>query len=418
MTAGEKLIISCLKRKDQKTLVSVNSKWLDATERIRHNEVVEYIRESGEMMGVRTFCEKYKLDETEADSRPTYYLGELKNRYLYATLTDKIPIILREFSKKPTEKFSELQSLVSSLANTATETRDTVYSEDSSLRIKEYIERAKTSGVTYFSMGAPDMDKLFFGYRKQDLITIGGRAGSGKSWLLVYLTYLLEGVLQKHYEITGEFLEILFITNEMGEDEIKERLDCIKFGLPYQEFLEGKLSREQKKKYFDGLRSMKRSHIRIVYSCITLDELEMYIDLYNPAATFVDGSYLMEPLLGEGWEKITYITRGLKRITKSRRSPIINTTQLKRGSGKGASKGFEGQDDFAYSSSYTQDSDIAFRMFQDADMRYHDITGLEVAKGRRVPTGTVVVFQNDLSRMLHSLTLPAEAIKTEIKDDF
>lgn len=418
MTAGEKLIISCLKRKDQKTLVAVNPKWLDATERVKYNEVISYIRDSGEMMGVRTFCTKYKLSEKEADSRPTYYLGEVKNRFLYATLTDKIPTILKGFSGSPLEKFSELQSLISTLANTATETKDTVYSEDAEARISEYVERSKTSGVTYFSMGSEDMDKMFFGYRQQDLITIGGRAGSGKSWLLVYLTYLLEGVLKKHYEATGEFREILFITNEMGEDEIKERLDCVKFKLPYQEFLEGKLTRKDKKRYFDGLREMKRSHIRIVYSCITLDDLEMYVDLYNPAATFVDGSYLMEPQLGEGWEKITTITRGLKRITKSRRCPIINTTQLKRGSGKGASKGFEGQDDFAYSSSYTQDSDIAFRMYQDADMKYHEITGLEVAKGRRIPSGTVVIFQNDLSKMVHSLTLPVESMKPEIKDDF
>lgn len=418
MTAGDKLIIACLKRKDQKTLVSVNPKWLDTTERVRYTEVISYIRDSGEMMGVKTFCDKYKLSEGEADSRPTYYLGEIKNRYLYTTLTDKIPIILKGFSKSPLDKFSELQGLVSTLANTATETKDTVYSEDSDLRIAEYVERTKTSGVTYFSMGSEDMDKLFYGYRKQDLITIGGRAGSGKSWLLVYLTHLLEGVLRKHYEETGEFRELLLVTNEMGEDEMKERLDCIKFRLPYQEFLEGKLSRRDKSRYFAGLRSMKRSHIRIVYSCMTLDELEMYVDLYNPAATFVDGSYLMEPEMGEGWEKITYITRGLKRITKSRRCPIVNTTQLKRGSGKSASKGLEGQDDFAYSSSYTQDSDIAFRMFQDADMKYHEITGLEVAKGRRVPTGTVVVFQNDLSKMVHSLTIPVETIKPEIKDDY
>jgi replicative DNA helicase len=417
MTVGEKLIIACLQRKDQRTLVSVNRKWLDSTEVVKYKEALDYVKESGEMMGVKTFCDKYKLSASEVDSTPSYYLGELKNRYLYATLTDKVPVILKDFSKDPLDSFSELQELVSSLANTATETKDTLYSEDSALRIEEYLERARTGGVTYLSMGAPDMDKLFYGYRRTDVITIGGRGGAGKTWLMVYLTHLLEKELQKIYKETGEFKEILFVTNEMGEDEIKERLDCIKFSLPYRDFLSGTLTRSQKKKYFDGLRKMKRSHIRIVYSCMTLEELEMYIDLYQPAATFVDGSYLMEPKLGEGWEKITYVTRGLKRITKSRKSPIINSTQLKRGSGKGASKGFDGQDDFAYSSSYTQDSDIAFRMYQDADMKYHDLIGLEVVKGRRVTPETVLMFQNDLTRMVHSLTLPVEA-KPEIKDDF
>ena len=68
----------------------------------------------------------------------------------------------------------------------------------------------------------------------------------------------------------------------------------------------------------------------------------------------------------------------------------------------------DGQDDFAYSSSYTQDSDIAFRLFQDADMKFHSEIGAEVVKGRRVVTGTTIVFKNDLDLMDLSLTLPID----------
>lgn len=423
MTAGEELFVACLKRKDHKVLSVVQRKWLDGAEVRQYKFVMDYYREHGEMVGVKTFCEKFKLDADEVDSRPAFYLNALKERFIFATMSDNIPKILRGIKDDPREKLYELQSLIATLAVDAVESKDVLYSDDIESRIKDYEERMKSLGVTYLSMGCEDMDKVFYGYRKQDLITIGGKAGQGKSWLLVYLTFLLERVLQEKESLTGEtYGDILFITNEMGEEEIKERLDCIKFRLPYESFLKGTLTEREKGRYYRGLESLKknRSKIRIVYSCQTIDELSTYMGLYQPSAVFIDGSYLMEGKMQEGWEKIVFITRNLKRIAKSFKTPIINTTQLKRGSNKTGSKfALDGQDDFAYSSSYAQDSDIAIRMFQDADMKFHDLIGCEVVKGRRVVGGTTLIFQNDLSNMLHSITLPAdETREPERKDDF
>lgn len=423
MTVGEQLMVACLKRKDQKIISVIQRKWLDGMEVRQHKFIMDYYREHGELLGVKTFCDKFKLDADEVDSRPAFYLNGLKERFIFATMSDNIPKILRGIREDPREKLYELQSLIATLAVDAVESKDVLYSEDVEARIKDYEERMKSLGVTYLSMGCDDMDSVFYGYRKQDLITIGGKAGQGKSWLLVFLTFMLERVLHEKEELTGEtFGEILFITNEMGEEEIKERIDCIKFRLPYEKFLKGELSERERKRYYRGLESLKKekSKIRIVYSCQTIDELSTLMGLYQPSAVFIDGSYLMEGKMQEGWEKIVYITRNLKRLAKNFKTPIINTTQLKRGSGKSGSKmALDGQDDFAYSNSYAQDSDIAIRMYQDADMKFHDLIGCEVVKGRRVVSGTTLIFQNDLSNMLHSITLPADETKEpEHKDDY
>ena len=423
MTVGEELFVSCLKNKDHKIISVVQRKWLDGSEVRQYKFIMDYYRGHGEMVGVKTFCEKFKLDPNEVDSRPAFYLNALKERFIFATMSDNIPRILRGVKDDPREKLHELQDLVASLSVDTIESKDVLYSDDVDSRIRDYEERTKSLGVTYLSMGCDDMDKVFYGYRKQDLITIGGKAGQGKSWLLVYLTYLLERVLIEKEELTGEtYGDILFITNEMGEEEIKERLDCIKFRLPYEAFLKGALSEREKGRYYRGLDIMKkdRSKIRIVYSCQTIDELSTYMGLYQPSVVFIDGSYLMEGKMQEGWEKIVYITRNLKRLAKNFKTPIINTTQLKRGSSKSGSKfALDGQDDFAYSSSYAQDSDIAIRMFQDADMKFHDLIGCEVVKGRRVVGGTTIIFQNDLNKMIQSLTLPADEPKEpERKTDY
>lgn len=412
MTIAENLFVSCLKRKDNKVLSIIQKKWLDGSEVRQYNHIMSYYREHGEIIGVKAFAERFKLDSSTVDARPTYYLNQLKERYIFAVLSDKVPRILKGVKDDPREKLSDLQELIATLSVDAVESKDTLYSDDVELRIKDYEERMKSLGVTYLSMGTVDMDKTFFGYRKQDLITIGGRAGQGKSWVLVYLAYLLAGVLATKEELTGEtFGDVLFITNEMGEEEIKERLDCIKFRLPYARFLEGTLTEREKGRYYKGLEKLKseKSKIRILYSCQTIDELTTYIGLYQPSAVFIDGSYLMEGKMQEGWEKIVYVTRNLKRLAKNFKVPIINTTQLKRGANKMGSKfALDGQDDFAYSSSYAQDSDIAIRMFQDADMKFHDLVGMEVVKGRRVISGTTLVFQNDLGNMIQSITLPVD----------
>ena len=768
MTCGEELFVACLKKKDHKVLSVVQRKWLDGAEVREYKFIMDYYREHGDIVGVKTFCEKFKLDSSEVDSRPAFYLNALKERFIFATMSDNIPRILRGIKDDPREKLYELQSLVASLAVDAIESKDVLYSDDTESRIRDYEERMKSLGVTYLSMGCDDMDKVFYGYRKQDLITIGGKAGQGKclgkgtpilmydlsvknvedikvgdvlmgpdgtprnvltvttgveqmywvrqkkgidyrvneshilslvypevtikthrekgkkvidernvtwkvknlsvkdylnsgysfkkhakgyksfgmefentelpidpyflgvwlgdgtsreltitsfdkpivsflkeyaktlggecskehsseglwrmkgcsslfkvmdkfhllkkrsnpgsgekhipiefirtseenrlkllagiidtdgylgcgsfevtlvskrlhedlvllcrtlgfyvscsvkeiegkpyykaniqgdtdriptllkrkvasgrkqiknvlhtgitlekdiidtyygftidgdhlfclgdftvthnTWLLTYMTYLLEKVLLEKEAMGETFGDILFISNEMGEEEIKERLDCIKFRLPYESFLKGTLTEREKGRYYRGLETLKkgRSKIRIVYSCQTIDELSTYMGLYQPSAVFIDGSYLMEGKMQEGWEKIVYITRNLKRIAKNFKTPIINTTQLKRGSNKSGSKfALDGQDDFAYSSSYAQDSDIAIRMFQDADMKFHDLIGCEVVKGRRVVSGTTLVFQNDLNSMLQSITLPAETTsEPEKKYDF
>lgn len=421
MTIGEQLMISCLRTGDQKTLSVVQRKWLDGDEVRQFRTLMDYYREHGELMGCSTFCDKFGLDKRSADSRPGYYLNALKERYIFATMSDKIPHILKGLKEDPRERLAELQHLIAGLAVDAVESKDCLYSDDVELRVRDYEERAKSLGVTYLSMGAPDMDSVFYGYRKQDLITIGGKAGQGKSWLLVYLAFLLEQVLHEKEKSGETYGDILFITNEMGEEEIKERIDCIRFRLPYEGFLQGKLSEREKRRYYRGLEELKetKSKIRIVYSCQTIDELTTLMGLYQPSAVFIDGSYLMEGKMQEGWEKIVYITRNLKRIAKNFKSPIINTTQLKRGSSKTGSKfSLDGQDDFAYSSSYSQDSDIAIRMFQDADMKFHDLIGCEVVKGRRVVSGTTLIFENNLSNMTHSITLPAPPPEPVHTDDF
>ena len=421
MTIGEQLLIACLKTRDSRTLSAINKKWLDGVELKQHKFILDYYKEFGEHVGIRTFCREFKVSSSEVDAKPAHYLTKLQERYIFATISEEVPRLLKGVRDEPRKRLSDLQELVSSLSGDTTGSRDTLYSENTEKRKTEYEDREKTGGVVYLSMGQDDLDSVFFGYRREDLITIGGKSGQGKTWCIVFLALELERVVLAKEKETGEtYGDILFVTNEMSDDEIKERMDCIRFSLPFERFNGGSLTSREKKRYYAGLEGVEKtpSKIRIVPSCQSIDELTTLLGIYQPSAVFLDGSYLMESRQTEGWEKIAYITRNLKRIAKSFKTPIINTTQLRRGSGKTGSKfALDGQDDFAYGSSFVQDSDIAIRMFQTADMKYNELVGLEVVKGRRAPAGTTLTFQNDLTNMVHSITKPVEKHKPEITEE-
>ncbi len=229
------------------------------------------------------------------------------------------------------------------------------------------------------------------------------------TWLICVLAVLAETVLPEN---SGE---ILFITNEISTEEIEGRMDAIRYRLPYSAFLSGTLTRADKGKYKKGLEELvhKKSKIRIIENCYALDELELKLQLYSPAMLFLDGSYLMEPKLEEGWQKITTITRGLKRFAKTYKVPIVNTTQLKRGSGKNIKSAIDGQADFAFSDSYNADSDLAFVMYQDKEMAFHQEFGLQTVKGRRIDGKKQLIFLCNLESMDLSFLIQDEYSDSE-----
>lgn len=407
MTAADKALIACLKHKDADCLVSINREWLDADELVRYNFCIDYYRDHGELMGARTFCAQYSLDALQADSRPGIYVRQLKNRFIFGEITENVPALLRKAKDKPREVLQQLTDLVSALNSEESVSTDSKYEHGKDERLALYDERIGNNGVTHLSFGNKLLDKLFYGVQKNDLITFAGKGGSKKTWLMCYLAMLMEAVLPE------DMNDLLFVTNEMSAEEIKGRMDCIRFNLPYGAFLDGTLSRAQYRRYATGIADLKYSRIQFVDGCDTLVELSHKILLYRPSCTFIDGSNLLESTYkGDEWKKILYITRNLKRITRNKHfpAPIINTTHLRRGSGKGAkSTSFDAQDEFAGGITYVNDSDLAIMMYADKEMMFRNEVGLQVAKGRRVEAGIDPLFLANLNLPAFDFFLEADA---------
>ena len=415
LTITNKFLLSVLTHRNLKILNAVKKEWFDTAELRGLTFVKKYYSDHGELPPVDVYASKFSITD-KVKGRPAYFLRELKNRYIATSLTDIIPGIMAKLSDDPEKGLETLLAEIRELKTDTYTSKDVRLSDNAIERFKNYEERVATKGVVDLSTGEPVLDETMYGYRKADLITIGGAPGVGKTWLLIYLFLKLK----EHLENSDEHKDskILFITNEMPEEEIIERIDCVEGKLPYEDFMKGELSPRNRRRYKKLLEKMQRegSNVIIVYNVSTVDELNVLIDLYSPLAVFLDGSYIMEGDEGGSvWERTMSITRALKKTAKVKHTPIINTTQLTRGSGKKASKKTtDGQDEFAYTNSYSQDSDISYRLYQTADMVFHSEIGMETVKGRRVKPNTRYIFTLDLVGMNQSICLEEEETKTAV----
>ena len=95
MTDGEKLLLAIVNRRDLKTLSKVRRHWLDGSEVVQHRFIVDYYKDSGEFVGAKAYCEKFGLDASEVDARPTYYLRIVRERYLFTRISEEIPKIVK-----------------------------------------------------------------------------------------------------------------------------------------------------------------------------------------------------------------------------------------------------------------------------------------------------------------------------------
>jgi hypothetical protein len=419
MRLTDRFISSCLNYRDINTFFSVNKDYF-LNDREVYTFVADYFRAYGDFPSHKVVGAHFSQTFIRETGAPKYLVEELRKGYIQYIVSDKLPTVASLIDSDIEESVNLLKDLVARANSNTFENKDKLYSEGTKERWEQYTLRKETKGVVYLSTGSEVLDAIMHGYQKTDLITIGGRSGIGKTWLLLYLMSILDEHITNSALWANPKKEILLISNEMNEQELSERMDCLNCTIPYPDFLSGMLSKAKEREYKAYLKelSKKKSNIRILYGVRSVDEIRAKIKVYNPITCFIDGSYLLEPdYRGSEFDKTTFVTRSLKGLTLDTETPIINTTQLRKNTGKKKNdNSLDSQDEFYYGS-YMQDSDVAIRAYQDADLRDIFALGLEIAKGRRMKVGDTINWQMDVSAGQYNFYFPEEEGHINYKDD-
>ena len=396
---GESLIYKLCQEGNIPNLYKIDPAWfLTEKEENAFTDVVEYLRSTGELLPKLELSRRYKLGRDEDHpAKFEWYLNEVRSRAAKKYLTDVLPNLLRDSAKDPFKVIEELRDISLSTRFTKTDKAPTKYHESALSRYDAYVERKSGGGISYRTTGIRLMDARTGGYVLGDLWTFAGRSGIGKTWMAIIL------VLSAERHLPDDGRDILIVSAEMPKAELELRIDAARFSLDYDKLITGELDLKEQARYRLELKKLEseRSRIIIVDDCKTLHDVEGAVRIFNPALTFVDSSYRLEPDMEFDHKKIRRIASGLKNIAKDTKQAIVQTTQLTRFSGKKSKKGrsrADSQDEFAFGMSYLDESDFAFRMYTDPEMEYLKQVGLEFAKFRRIGGPPIILQREENSK--------------------
>ena len=372
-------LYSVISAGDSITLFKVNDKFVQPKERPYLEFVKDFFAKYNKLPDYDTIEQKFNIELLDNTESPDYWYNEILEKYQDWVIEQAV-INSAKDKKKALGYFQE--AIIEHNVDIDSKILD--YS-DAKRRIQDYNKRKGTNGITYLSTGEANLDNFSLGYKRADLWTIGGREGLGKTW---YLLRMAEWIDQ-HLIDKGIKKNILFVSGEMDAQEIEERLDAIRCELSYARLSKGELKSGEERKYKRYLQGFD-SNIKIVDSFDNLKDIEYFQTIYRPAITFIDGSHLLAT--SYDWTEIAKVTSDMKRMTRNKKIPIINTTHLKAERGRDASGG--DIDDFAYSKGYTRDSDIVGVMYASDMMEVENKVGIDWVKVRR-GARSQLIWQND-----------------------
>jgi replicative DNA helicase len=264
--------------------------------------------------------------------------------------------------------------------------------DDALVRIQGLYERREH--VTGVPTRYPSLDRRILGFQPSDLVIIAARPSMGKTSFALNLA--LNAALSDRHT--------LFVSLEMGEAQLVDRLLCIQAGIDSNRLRSGFIAAEELRMLHDRRQEMRGTPLYIDDSSkSTVLELRARARRMRYAGkldmVMIDYLQLMEPSdkRVSREQQISEISRSLKAMAKELHIPVIALSQLSR-----APETRPGKDkrpllsDLRESGAIEQDADVVMFLYrpeyyEKEETKEEDRRIMEViiAKQRNGPTGTV-----------------------------
>lgn len=206
--------------------------------------------------------------------------------------------------------------------------------------------------------GVIEIDKQFIGFQDGELYAILGRAKSNKTTFLLQAAYTAwmgrKGITMP--DVTPR--RVLFVSFEVTEEGIRDRLTCYGAGVNPRNFLASTEDRHVSDEESLKIESWWKHEMKDAVGSFevvqpigkfTVEDLYYEVEKFEPDIVFIDGLYFMTDSItgrspGSHWEAMDNISRDLKNLAMKHRLPVIVTHQLRE---KQLGKAGGGVDDIA-----------------------------------------------------------------------
>lgn len=250
--------------------------------------------------------------------------------------------------------------------------------------IDTLMARKHMGTVTGVPTGFEWFDRITMGWQKRVFAALGGERESAKTWVLIKMF---------RAAAAAGFLP-LFVSIELSEDEVEERLIALEAKIPYNDVITGNVQSHLLPRLQDALKEISSGlPLPVVTPFNTRRPGVSWVyglwQKFRPDIIFIDGHYdLYDDQKGRGHEKYYNLTRDTKALCNATNCPVICTTQmvnLERATHSPKKKKERGGtiDDFAFGNTYTQDTDINLILHRSGEMKENHTQLWKIGKLRR-----------------------------------
>jgi replicative DNA helicase len=225
------------------------------------------------------------------------------------------------------------------------------------MKNRESIRKGMTVGI---KTGINIFDNKYYGWQPGNYISIVGRLGIGKSWLLEYFSCVAY----------HDGKRVLYISPEMSINEVEQRWDTLMgtmYGYRFQndKLQLGEINLEEYKQWLT--KAQERSDW-ITYDSnsgksFTVPGIAQMVNEFSPDLVAIDGVALLEGPGDALWSKVREISKGIKSLAQNTKVVAMVTAQANREAGVG----MPATSQISYSDSIAQDSDVVIPMSSEAD---------------------------------------------------
>lgn len=349
------------------------------------------------------------IDKVPTSGNAEYYAGIIAQkaqmrRLLHAS--GQIAALAYEQDEQAMEKaiqiLHDLQAGIHDKTITAT--------RDMSASYMERLDRLSQHNgmLTGIPTGFKDMDRLFNGFQRSDLIILAARPAVGKSSAAM--------TMAKNAAAAGHGVVVFSL--EMSQEQLYERLVSMEAGIDLKRLRSGWIDDEEWERVIAAMDHLNHMNIWIDDTPgITCREIESKVKRLIASGeqvdvVFVDYIQLMSGGMHDGRrqenrvQEVSQISRDLKGVARTLNIPIVALAQLSRAVESRQSK-VPQLSDLRESGSLEQDADIVIFIYRDdlynPDTERKNIADFIVAKHRNGPLGTVSLFCKKETTSFHDL---------------
>lgn len=359
------------------------------------NFVKNHVMSYGVLPGIETVLEKVGNHSlVDAPEPAEYYLVEAEKRYLQTAIkkmmTDAQELLVKQ---DPDKAFDTILNVMFDLHLQKHRNHIMDFRDAADVIKAEYLKQKQMDEQYTMKFGWPTLDNMVGGLRGGDLCSIIGRPASGK-------TFLGLSVACNTWELGGT---PLFLSMEMSNTLITQRLASMKSHKSLTQLLKGMLSTPAYKELLVSLHALKKKErpFWVVDGNLaaSVDDLMAMARQLKPSSIFVDGAYLLS-VEDRRMSRFDRITENAERLKKRAASeldlPVIASYQFSREAEKkkkSTSKHKEGVglEDIYGSDAIGQLSSVVLGLSEEENIETLVRRRVDVLKGRNGETGAFLI---------------------------